>query len=95
MSTVCERQRLDPYERLGETLGREHAEVLMEYLPPVGWNDVVRRHDLDIFRAEVRADLADMRTEMAGLRVSSTSSSAASWSGWSGPSSRRSVPSSA
>jgi len=69
VSTVSERQRLDLYERLGETLGREHAEVLMEYLPPVGWNDVVRRHDLDLFRAEVRTELAEIRTEMHGLRV--------------------------
>ena len=69
MSTVSERQRWDLYERLGETLGREHAEVLMEYLPPVGWGDVVRRHDLDLFRAEVRTELAELRTEMSGLRV--------------------------
>lgn len=57
--TVSERQRLDLYERLGETLGRENAEVLMEYLPPVGWGDVARRHDIDAVRAEVQAvDLA-------------------------------------
>jgi hypothetical protein len=55
--TVTERQRLELYERLGETLGRECAEVLMEYLPPVGWSDVARR-----------SDLADVRTEVAGLR---------------------------
>lgn len=55
--TVNERQPLELYERLGETLGREHAEVLMEYLPPVGWSDVARR-----------ADLAEVRTEIAGLR---------------------------
>ena len=64
MSTVSERQRLDLYERLGETLGREHAEVLMEYLPPVGWNDVARRHDLDLLRAEMHTALADIRTEL-------------------------------
>lgn len=36
----------------------------MEYLPPVGQNDVARRHDLDLFRAEIRTGLADIRTEM-------------------------------
>ena len=36
----------------------------MEYLPPIGWNDVARRHDLDLFRAEVRTELADIRTEL-------------------------------
>jgi hypothetical protein len=76
VSTVSERQRLDLYERLGATLGKEHAEVLMEYLPPVGWNDVARRHDLDLVRAEMhtlgselRTEMAEVRVEMNGLRV--------------------------
>ena len=64
MSTVRERQRLDLYERLGETLGREHAEVLMEYLPPVGWNDVARRHDVELVRSEMQV----LRSEMQVLR---------------------------
>ena len=68
MSTVSERQRLDLYERLGETLGREHAEVLMEYLPPVGWNDVARRHDLEQLRAEMKTGFAEVRAEMHALR---------------------------
>ena len=64
MSTVSERQRLDLYERLGETLGKQHAEVLMEYLPPVGWNDVARRHDLDLLRAEMQVLRSDLQAEM-------------------------------
>lgn len=67
MVTVSERQRLELYERLGETLGKEHAEVLMDYLPPVGWSDVARRHDVDLLRAELRTEMAELRTEMAGL----------------------------
>ena len=59
MSTVSERQRLDLYGRLGETLGKEHAEVLMEYLPPVGWNDVARRHDIELLRSDLRAEMHD------------------------------------
>jgi hypothetical protein len=66
--SVNERQRLELYERLGETLGKEHAEVLMEYLPPVGWNDVARRHDLDALRFELRAELAELRSGLDGLR---------------------------
>ena len=64
MPTVSERRRLDLYERLGETLGREHAEVLMEYLPPVGWNDVARRHDLDLLRADIQILASELRAEM-------------------------------
>ena len=67
MSTVSERQRLDLYERLGETLGKDHAEVLMEYLPPVGWNDVARRHDVELLRGEVQVLASDLRAEMQVL----------------------------
>jgi len=67
VSTVSERQRLDLYERLGETLGKDHAEVLMEYLPPVGWNDVARRHDVELLRGEVQVLASDLRAEMQVL----------------------------
>ena len=47
----------------------------MECLPPVGWNDVARRHDVDLLRgdmaalevrlrSELQTGLADMRAEM-------------------------------
>ena len=69
MSTVSERQRLDLYERLGETLGKANAEVLMEYLPPVGWGDVARRHDVELLRADLQTLGSELRTEMAQVRV--------------------------
>jgi hypothetical protein len=64
VSTVSERQRLELYERLGETLGKEHAEILMDYLPPVGWNDVARRHDLELLRLELRAEMEALRADV-------------------------------
>jgi hypothetical protein len=71
--SVTERQRRDLYERLDEVLGHDAAEVLMEYLPPVGWNDVARRHDVDGMGAALRVEMADLRTElcreMADLRT--------------------------
>lgn len=48
----------------------------MEYLPPVGWNDVARRHDVDLLRSELgvlghelRSEIAGVRAEMAELRA--------------------------
>lgn len=69
MSTVSERQRLDLYECLEETLGKVNAEVLMEYLPPVGWNDVARRHDIDLLRSEMQVLRSDVGSRLDGLRV--------------------------
>lgn len=67
--TVNERDRVKLYARLEETLGHEHAEVLMEYLPPVGWNDVARRHDVEGVRAELHVLRAEMHTGFAELRA--------------------------
>lgn len=36
----------------------------MEYLPPVVWDDVARRHDLDVLRAELGKEVSDLRAEM-------------------------------
>jgi hypothetical protein len=44
--TVTERQRHELIKRFEETLGAEHAETMMELLPPVGWADVATKHDL-------------------------------------------------
>ena len=51
--TVTEKQRHELIKRFEETLGPEHAETMMELLPPVGWADVATKHDLDALRANV------------------------------------------
>ena len=66
---VDERSRHELFRRLEQTLGEEAAATLMEHLPPVGWADVATRRDIDSLRADLRAGLADVRTEMADLRT--------------------------
>lgn len=43
---IDERSRHDLFTRLEEILGHDHATILMEHLPPVGWADVATKTDL-------------------------------------------------
>ena len=52
---IDERSRHDLFTRLEEILGQEHATVLMEHLPPVGWADVATKHDLDQLEGRIGA----------------------------------------
>jgi hypothetical protein len=80
---VTETQRLTLRERLTEALGPESAMVLMEALPPVDYDSLATKTDLeavrvtleariDASRSELRAEMAelrgDLRSEMAELR---------------------------
>jgi hypothetical protein len=76
---IDERSRHDLFARLEEVLGKEHATVLMEHLPPVGWADVATKRDLDQLanrlkhelRAEFHAELhAQTRTMVQWLILS-------------------------
>ena len=59
--SIDERKRHALYERLDEVLDDEHADTLMELLPPVGWADVATKRDLDLkidaLESRIRADL--------------------------------------
>lgn len=80
---VTETQRLTLRDRLTEALGAESAMVLMEALPPVDYDTLATKTDLeavrvtleariDASRSEVRSEMADLRgdlrSEMADLR---------------------------
>jgi HAMP domain-containing protein len=65
-----DRTRQGLFQRLDDVLGPEHAEVLMGYLPPVGWADVATKHDLDLlsarFEAMLHREIGALRTELGG-----------------------------
>ncbi len=62
---IDESSRHAMYNRLQEVLGDEHAAVLMEHLPPVGWADVATKRDLDMgLEALENRLLATFRKEM-------------------------------
>lgn len=58
------------YTRLTDVLGPDHMDTLMRHLPPTGWADVATTRDLDLLRAEVHADIAELRGEIHQLRAS-------------------------
>ena len=60
---VDERSRHELYRRLEEVLGPDAATTLIEHLPPVGWADVVTRHDLTALeqRIDLRFDRVNER----------------------------------
>ncbi len=60
---VTEKQRHEFMKQIEETLGPEHAETLMELLPPVGWADVATKHDLDALGAATKRDLDALGAE--------------------------------
>jgi hypothetical protein len=56
MATEGERVRL--FEEFAQATSRQSAEVLMSYLPPVGWADVATKTDLQALSGELRAEMA-------------------------------------
>lgn len=68
MTVDEQRLRQSLHTRLAETLGGDEAALLMEYLPPVGWADIVRRSDLRAEIAGVRGEIAGVRGEVSELR---------------------------
>ncbi len=59
---VDDRTRLNLHRKLEAVLGHDEADTLMAHLPPVTWNDVATKADLDALganlRHEVRAEIS-------------------------------------
>jgi hypothetical protein len=70
---VDDRTRLNLHRKLEAVLGAEEASTLMAHLPPVTWNDVATKNDLDTLGTTLRGDMhvgfADLRTEIANVRT--------------------------
>lgn len=64
---VDDRQRMNLHRKLEAALGAEEADTLMAHLPPVTWDQVATKGDLDaqteILRAEMGKLGADLRVE--------------------------------
>jgi hypothetical protein len=61
---VEERSRRELQEALIDTIGPEHTDTLLSYLPPTGWADVATTRDLEAMRAELRGEISELRGEV-------------------------------
>lgn len=62
--TIDERKRHDLYQRFEDVLGHEHADTLMELLPPVGWADVATKADLTALEHRVDSKFETLEARM-------------------------------
>ena len=53
--TASEAQRFELHQELQKILGVGVAHTLMDYLPPVGWNDLARKRDVEIVERRLNA----------------------------------------
>lgn len=65
--SVDEPTRHEMYAGLEAALGASVADALMAHLPPTGWSDVARTHDVDVLRGEMVALGDGLRREMISM----------------------------
>ena len=63
---VTEAQRLELRERLSEAIGRESTTVLMEALPPVDYDTLATKNDLEAQRVALEARIGASAQRQAG-----------------------------
>jgi predicted nuclease with TOPRIM domain len=64
--------RHDLYRRLSELLGAEHADTLMEALPPHSWDELATRADLFLLRSDlesVKADVESVKADVESVKA--------------------------
>lgn len=71
--TTDDSARLALHRKLEQVLGVEEAGTMMAHLPPVTWQHVATKSDVDALAVLQRGDLAThtatLRAEMAGIRT--------------------------
>lgn len=55
--TIAEHDRWLLHNRLRDVIGSQEADILMEHLPPAGWNHLATKQDLELTTALLRQDL--------------------------------------
>ncbi|TVR21457.1 MAG: hypothetical protein EA389_15000 [Ilumatobacter sp.] len=63
--SVTEAERHHLYEVLKAHLGAASADTLMNLIPPIGWSDLATKSDLASTKAELTAEIAGLRGDMA------------------------------
>jgi hypothetical protein len=64
--TVEERSRRELQEALMDTIGPEHTDTLLSYLPPTGWADVATTRDVDTLGTQIRGEMSKLRADLRG-----------------------------
>jgi hypothetical protein len=67
---IDERSRHELFNALEQALGKEHASVLMEHLPPLGWADVATKRDLEHLEARIEAKIDASARELMSRMIS-------------------------
>ncbi len=71
---VDDRTRLNLHRKLEAVLGHDDADALMAHLPPVSWNEVATKSDLEALRVnlgnEVRLDFTEAMNRQIRWMVS-------------------------
>ena len=62
--SVSEFQRHQVFQWFEEAMGPEKAAIMMDLLPPVGWGDIATRADLELVRADLRAEIRAANAEL-------------------------------
>ena len=66
---IDERLRLSIHTKLTDLIGHDEADALIAHIMPVPWHDVATTTALENQGILLRAEMTELRTEMAELRI--------------------------